>query len=309
MIDFYILKYPKYKEGDIVEFQYLCGDEKTDCHPYTSVLSPGTYIFEVYGAEGGKGNSERGGFGGYSRGIFTTKKQIKTYLYVGAKGLSTTSDPKSTSPTSFNGGGSGQNSQDDGGFYASSGGGASDIRLLKDDLFHRVIVAGGGGGSGFYNQQLIGGNGGGKEGKGGQQVDHPFEEVYSEGGKQTGKTTYFGYGENMTKTDGCGGGGGWYGGTAGEAYVNPGGGGSGFVFTYNNKDTADQANLQLESEHYLVDASTNENERTGDGFIQITIVNFIKFNICITSQFHFNFRSFCSIMNFPVFPNFKITSE
>ena len=38
------------------------------------------------------------------------------------------------------------------------------------------------------------------------------------------------YGEDMIEFDGCGGGGGLYGGKAGLGYNNPDGGGSGFVF-------------------------------------------------------------------------------
>ena len=301
MDDFYFINSRKYRRGEIIPFPYLCGENKTICHPYTCVLNPGRYKFEVYGAEGGKGGTDRGGYGGYSIGTFITVNRINTYLYVGAQGPSTNSTPNSTSPIAFNGGGSSINSDstttnDDDTYYASSGGGASDIRILKDDLYHRIIVAGGGGGSGKYNVSQYGGNGGGTKGKGGEQNQHPNYEVFSKGGNETGDSSYFGYGGNATEKDGCGGGGGWFGGTAGWAFTNPGGGGSGFVFTKENQEIATLANLELESEYYLTNAFTyemGEKGRSGDGLIKITILNF--FDSCGTIKIYFNFRYFCSI--------------
>ena len=248
----------QYQNGEIITFKYPCGNEKTSCYPYTCILSPGRYLFEVFGAEGGKGNTERGGLGGYSKGIFITKKNIVCYLYIGAQGLSTSSNPNEKTKNAFNGGGIGINSPGDDGYYASSGGGGTDIRLMKDDLYHRVIVAGGGGGSGKYDVQQFGGNGGGKQGENGQQINHDSElEIYSEGGKEEGEPSFFGFGGNQTNIDGCGGGGGWYGGTNASYFTNSGAGGSGFVF--NEENDADTWKYEIIS-GTGVSASINGND-------------------------------------------------
>ena len=273
-----------YQNGQKIEFQYPCGAEKTSCYPYTCILSPGKYLFEVYGAEGGRGNTDRGGLGGYSKGTFITSYNIVAYLHIGAQGISTSTKTNELAGNTYNGGGLGKNSPGDDGYYASSGGGGTDIRLVKDNLYHRVIVAGGGGGSGTYSVAQYGGNGGGEEGKSGDKISHGSElELFSDGGKQTGEESFFGYGGNISIADGCGGGGGWYGGTNASYFTNAGGGGSGFVFTAQNKEIAELAKLELNEDHYLLEASTHEmgeNGRRGDGLITITIISF--FTSCKT---------------------------
>ena len=271
----------QYQNGEIITFKYPCGNEKTSCYPYTCILSPGRYLFEVFGAEGGKGNTERGGLGGYSKGIFITKKNIVCYLYIGAQGLSTSSNPNEKTKNAFNGGGIGINSPGDDGYYASSGGGGTDIRALKDDIYHRIIVAGGAGGGSGDNDNDGGGYSGKTKDDGGNTgmgnpatMKGPGEGCVSgEGNCKAGK---FGYGGNQTKEDGAGGGGGWYGGASGSLYMHfwrAAGGGSGFVFTAENTETAKNGKIELKSLYYLKSAKTQTSDHKLDGEVKITVLS------------------------------------
>ena len=281
-----------YSPGTILEFPYPCGEEKHTCSPYLIRLSPGHYHFEVFGAEGGRAGQNRGGLGGFSKGDLILQKTEILYLFVGALGITTQKQLSYETTTAFNGGGIGQTSHDRINASASSGGGASDIRIQKPDLFHRLIVAGGGGGTGFYNEKpILGGNGGGINGQDGHETQINDAYIRGRGASQTGSKSLFGKGQNRTDYDGCGGGGGWYGGTSGRSYCSPGGGGSGFVFTKENQDNATQAGLLLTSEYYLSYAETYEmgdDGHTGDGLITIKVLKF--FNQCITLYFHFSFH-------------------
>ena len=272
-----------YKVGETIEFSYPCGEEKPECYPYVCLLSPGKYLLEVNGAEGGRSvDGSFGGFGGYSNGTLTLNEETVAFIYVGAHGSSTKTGVSEKSQYSFNGGGFGINSErPENRKTVSSGGGATDIRLVKDDLYHRVIVAGGGGGTSYYDEVQSGGNGGGLWGLSGEIIDHNGGQEYSgKGGNQTGDSILFGYGENVTKDNGSGGGGGWFGGTSGYGYTNAGGGGSGYVFSIENYKTGMDAGLQLSTQYLLTDANTQEmgvNGRKEDGFAQITIISyFIK---------------------------------
>ena len=120
---------------------------------YSSVtLPPGTYQFQVWGAQGGSNaadstygiTAQAGGKGGYSVGQLTISQATGVRVYVGGQGSSTAGG--------YNGGGSTTGSSQDGGsdnFGISKmggGGGASDIRLSDGSLYSRMIVAGGGSG-------------------------------------------------------------------------------------------------------------------------------------------------------------------
>lgn len=247
----------------------------------TATLTPGKYILETWGAEGGgrnlskNSNSGLGGKGGYSVGTITIDKNTNIYVYVGGHGLSSTSG---NAAGGFNGGGQG---------YASGssepgngGGGASDIRINTDSLYNRVIVAGGGGGGGEDPSDSYG-HGGGTSGVNGAGSTY--------NGTQTaaGSNGSFGLGAGTNKGDGGGGGGGWYGGgTAQTSSVGGdtqgGGGGSGYVLTSSSSKPSGYA---LGSKYYLTDAKTiagntsmpsidgkTENGHTGDGYVRITPV-------------------------------------
>ncbi len=194
----------------------------------TIVLRPGfVYLFEVYGAQGGKGwlnganTGGTGGNGGYSKGYYEVSTNTTIYVYVGGQGGSASN----LSAGGYNGGGSSQDNDRDHDDAGGGGGGASDIRVGGTALANRIIVAGGGGGGGCGSGN--GGTGGGEKGT---------TSSSAVAGTQTSGNA-LGVGAScVTATTsgggaGGGGGGGYYGGgtpTSGS-YTQGGGGGSGYV--------------------------------------------------------------------------------
>ena len=76
-------------------------------NPRTVYLSAGTYLFELWGAEGGSWNSETyGGKGAYTDGIIKLEKRTVLHFYIGEKGTTITGI-EGTAPATFNGGGAG----------------------------------------------------------------------------------------------------------------------------------------------------------------------------------------------------------
>ena len=204
----------------------------------TLVLDPGVYRYEVYGAQGG---GDGGGQGGRSFGDHVIYDENTIYIYVGGR-------------NSWNGGGaagdaySGESSY---GLTGYCGGGASDIRLNDTNIDNRIIVAGGGGG-GIASKP--GGAGGGLTGggTGGTQTSG-----YAKGQGQKGHR------QESYCTNGSGGGGGYWGGTSnqygGAGRVDPGGGGSGYI------------------DPILINASTHQGGRTGNGFVKVSLVSNIPY--------------------------------
>lgn len=236
-------------EGTPTNFAYT-GNIQT----YT-VPSTGKYKLEVWGAQGGSGDSDvHGGYGGYSVGMINLTQGDTVYVCVGGKGGgSATGD---TSVVGYNGGG-----EANFGGARGNGGGATHIALvtgllntLSNNLSDILIVAGGGGGAGFYGAGdegdggsgggYIGGHGlfngsttgdsnsftgsGGSQSVGGETVDYPY----------TQPSGSFGQGADRYDGDywgGSGGGGGFYGG--GASTNNAGaGGGSGYIGNANLHD-------------------------------------------------------------------------
>ena len=125
----------------------------------STTLPPGTYQFQVWGAQGGSNaadsqygiTSKAGGKGGYSVGQLTVSQATAVRVYVGGQGGS--------SSAGYNGGGSswGASIKDAdnelGVTKCASGGGASDIRLSDGSLYSRMIVAGGGSGGAMCYQK------------------------------------------------------------------------------------------------------------------------------------------------------------
>lgn len=275
------------KSGDIINFDYKGAKQPI-------LLAKGTYVLEVWGAQGGYRNSANyAGKGGYAKGTLTLTENTQAYIYAGGQGGKVTTSTTTTNNGGFNGGGK---------RYAyTGGGGASDIRLLQDSLYARVIVAGGGGSDGASAKKGM--YGGGKTG--GSSTENYGTGGY--GGTQTGNTWLttgsqavnalaesdcyagFGFGGNGVSANsgyGGAGGGGWYGGSG--AYPDSsgdddrgGGGGSGFVWTGSNAPNG----YLLNSSYYLASTSltsgntkftsptgTSETGHTGNGYARITIV-------------------------------------
>ena len=266
------------------------------CLPIETTFTPGQYLFELWGAQGGSFTNQPGGKGGYSRGFLNLKNSVEAFLFIGAEGTSATTNP-SVTEFAFNGGGIGRGAC----YPASSGGGGTDIRILKESIYHRIIVAGGGGGSSKAYDTCIGGSGGGEIGTEGGKCDSkgiPGKPgTQTEGGKTyswgTNGDFWSGANKSLNNGDGCGGGGGWFGGGAGSQFETSGGGGSGFIFNSSNYENAIKANLFVPSRYFLryglsLDGSNvfpvpgsfqNETGHTGNGFIQIT---YFKDYLCKT---------------------------
>ena len=71
-------------------FDYPCEGNSTSCHSCATVLSPGVYKLQLWGASGGDGEVGIGGYGGFSQGYYETKTKQLVYLYIGGKGESST---------------------------------------------------------------------------------------------------------------------------------------------------------------------------------------------------------------------------
>ena len=182
---------------------------------YEITIGQGIYFFQCWGSKGASSPfyennqvSVRGGYGGYSAGIyFNTIHNLTLYVNVGGIG---TSSNTSSCIGGFNGGGSG-------GTHGACGGGATDIRL-NEDLNSRIIVAGGGGGANGGTRQVIGGDGGGDNGVQGR--------ITSDTSKESGQSCYgtqngcIGASENYSVAGTLGEGGGSY-----EYHYSGGGGG------------------------------------------------------------------------------------
>ena len=157
-------------------YQYQC-NSTTECKPIETILQPGKYLLECYGAQGGTGlengspNNE-GGRGAYASGILHLKQTTTFYLYIGAKGQKGVNQLNTISYGGWNGGGNGGK---DTGFEPGDipdtpggGGGATDIRLVRapdgeestneTSLDSRIIVAAGGSRSSYNTYGAPGGD-------------------------------------------------------------------------------------------------------------------------------------------------------
>ena len=129
-------------------------------------LGPGVYLFECWGAQGGRGVKDasyetEGGKGAYVSGYIGFNKRRKLYLYIGGKGGDGSYKPNIKANPGFNGGGyGGADTSDD---ASGGGGGSTDIRLVGGDwnntegILNRIIVAAGGSGSSFDTYGAPGG--------------------------------------------------------------------------------------------------------------------------------------------------------
>lgn len=272
--------------GDVLTCEYS-GDQKE------LVLPKGIYILELYGAQGGtfylsSSVTAVGGLGGYTKGTLALEKEQTVLLRVGGTTSGLTGG--------YNGGGAG--SYESGGFYGGAGGGgATDIYLRNNSTSKTLIAVAGGGGGGAANWpagendviNLIGGNGGGSQGSPGNLDQEYFgigsskPEWYGvtpQGGSQTnagtgGYNAYSGSGPiGGAGVGSSGGGGGYYGGGGGSFYqgdgynyiLTTGAGGSGYIGPL------------------LTEAETQNGQRSGDGFIRITVSE-VKTNIATPKNF------------------------
>ena len=203
-------------------YEYECSSETFDCHPIPVLLSPGTYLIECYGAQGGTGLTNSvlthpGGKGAYTSGIISVKQHLRIYLYIGGKGEDASYPDKEIIKGGWNGGGDGKkevgDNDDSGG-----GGGATDIRLINgewddiDSLKSRIMVAAGGSGSAYKTYGAPGGD------IHGYVINEYNSENFVESDTNQTHGYHFGYGQNGIQRPNIngvafsGGGGGYYGG-------------------------------------------------------------------------------------------------
>lgn len=279
------------------------GGENFEVFDYTGTIQTftaphtGDYKLEVWGAQGGSGDTNvHGGYGGYSVGTIALTQGNTLYICVGGKGGgSATSD---TTVVGYNGGGEANY-----GGNRGNGGGATHIALstgtlntLENNLSDILIVAAGGGGAGYYagSDSGDGGSGGGYIGGHGLFVDSTTGDSNSHtgsGGTQsTGGETEdysiqsigsFGQGANRDDGDlwgGSGGGGGFYGG--GASTNNAGaGGGSGYIntteltnacmFGYNVSESAATATRTVSTLAHS-ETPTAQTAKIGNGYAKIS---------------------------------------
>jgi hypothetical protein len=265
------------RNGSSYLLKYPCSSGSS-CTFYETTLPKGSFLFELWGSQGG--NTDAGGVGGkggYSRGILSLTKETRAFIHIGGQPANS---PGSHTITygGYNGGGSNQNSN------CNGGGGGTDIRLNENTLYHRLIVAGGGGGGYTSNgyTSFYAGAGGGLEGQAsgyGPSTNGGKQEKGGEGGYGTQGS--FGFG-GIHGSSSAGGGGGWFGGSgSSNTGANTGGaGGSGYAF---NSISYKPEGFKLTSEFYLTEGTTiqgtqnflspegiTETGHTGHGAVRIT---------------------------------------
>ena len=220
----------------VLNFSYQCNNS-FNCREIKQRVKAGTYLLEVWGAQGGNTTNNNGGRGGYSFGLVSFCKSVNLHIFIGAKGVLPMPEEEYSciidSERSFNGGGKGSYCNDEGGLrYGASGGGATDIRVNGNGLNNRILVAGGGGGAGYgYRTHNPGGFGGGLNGGDGQSDFHQkgLGATQSHGGLQFGGGAIGQGADRPSGAASSGGGGGYYGGGSGQLTGASGGGGSGFI--------------------------------------------------------------------------------
>lgn len=224
--------------------------------------APGTgaYTFEVWGAQGGAGDS-RAGKGGYAKGTVNLTAGEVVHIYVGGS-------------SGYNGGATSNRPE-------GYGGGASDIRIGSGTLYDRILVAGGGGGFGGRSDGL-GGDGGGLTGNNGGNGYGGFgyggtQSSGGAGGRNASSGTFGkgGAAGGSNANGRAGGGGGWYGGGGGgndypnyNDYDDAGaGGGSGYVFTSTSHKPS---GYNVPSKYYMTDTSMDTGVRSGNGYATVS---------------------------------------
>ena len=274
-----------------------CVDFEFKKAPYIVFLSPGIYLFELYGASGGYGSSAttaNPGKGGYAKGLIKLNKKQLFYLFIGGMGGNRSISPESAG---YNGGAPGSNGPDSG--ITGGSGGATDIRLEEDKLESRIIVAGGGGSAGDWKYAGKGGDGGGIEGEHGNpstsscsvEGGAPGTQIggYEPGQGSSGQNG----GSNKGEAGGAGGGGYW-GGIGGKTGGNAcssggGGGGSSFISGHKNCTVIDKDRNSLgtsfhPSGFYFNFPSTESGVNVGNGRAIISLMNYLMASCKIKSR-------------------------
>ena len=255
----------------------------------------GSYTFECWGAQGGRGTASIskwgvGGKGGYSKGNINLAASKTFFVYIGGKGADGVIGTSVAG--GWNGGGSGDWDGDDD-ETGGGGGGATDIRITNGawdnftSLLSRIMVAGGGGGSAW---DMNGGYGGGLQGGPGAKETGKDDINIHIGLPGTQDSGYkFGQGESgkrkYANSSVAGGGSGYWGATApqgAESCEASASGGSGYVSgmegCYAVKSSSTSSNVSMDKttpNHYsgfvFTNASMTSGVNEGNGKACITL--------------------------------------
>lgn len=293
----------EYERFGGVEFDYTGNIQ-------TVTLTKGTYVLEVWGAQGGYGMNDtyRGGYGGYSVGTITLTESTTLYIAIGGQGGNGVSKVNTLNAGGYNGGGNtyGTTSK-----YLGSGGGATHIATidgilstLSDSTSNILIVSGGGGAGGYESASYhsTGGDAGGYIGNDGTTTN--TSHVTGKGGTQTEGGTglssgSFGQGGNATSNS-IGGGGGFYGGGVGK-YSSGSGGGSGYIgntlltskvmYCYNCSESNEESTKTV-STTCVSEEATSNCAKMGNGYARITSSATIKVlpRVTISNGTDYNFK-------------------
>lgn len=257
----------------------------------TTTLTPGTYILETWGAQGGYGMNEtyRGGYGGYSVGTITLTETTTLYIAVGGQGTNGISNVDAVNSGGYNGGGSSKSSTAK---YVGAGGGATHIATVDGLLstlsgsINNILIVSGGGGAGAVvpnSYDSTGGDAGGYVGNAGTTT-HASKTI-GQGGTQTvGGSGYtsgsFGMGATYSSSgeDRIGGGSGFYGGGSGLHSAGSGGG-SGYIgntlltnkvmYCYNCSESSDESTKTV-STTCVSEEATSNCAKMGNGYARIS---------------------------------------
>ena len=274
---------------DFITYDYIA--PTTDvAEPYYTFKAPvtGKYKLETWGAQGG---GDKGGYGGYSSGEITLKKDDLLYVYVGGQGSAKST---TTNVGGYNGGGYSGNNSD---AKSYSGGGATHfanttglLKSLSDKINNIMVIASGGGGT-TSNLTTVAGSGGGIVGSMGTSSNSSFNNsaFLPGGGTQTGpgfayggsvRQGIFGAGiQNYSSGWGGGGGAGLYGGSNGHGTT--GAGGSGYIgntlltnkamYCYNCTESNDESTKTVSTTCHS-ETPTENCAKEGNGYAKITLI-------------------------------------
>lgn len=299
-------EYEIFSVGSVGEFDYT-GDIQT------TTLTPGTYILETWGAQGGYGMNEtyRGGYGGYSVGTITLTESTTLYIAIGGQGTNGISNVDAVNSGGYNGGGS---SKSNTAKYVGAGGGATHIATVDGLLstlsgsINNILIVSGGGGAGAVvpnSYDSTGGDAGGYVGNAGTTT-HASKTI-GQGGTQTvGGSGYtsgsFGMGATYSSSgeDRIGGGSGFYGGGSGLHSAGSGGG-SGYIgntlltnkvmYCYNCSESSEESTKTV-STTCVSEEATSNCAKMGNGYARITSNATIKVlpRVTVSNGTDYNFK-------------------
>lgn len=127
---------------------YYQNNPNNELHSFR--LSKGTWLFRIWGAQGGYLKNSDSGLGAYSEGIFKAENDITLYYFVGQQGKCSSTSIKNTK--NFSGGNNFIGTQS---LPSCTGGEATFI--CKDKYAENILlISGAGGGSGYWQYESYG---------------------------------------------------------------------------------------------------------------------------------------------------------